>query len=396
MWHRYHETEARSGRAGGGLLGGLLLGAGLMYVLDPAGGRRRRALFRQKINRSIHRTQDVAGATARDLSHRMHGVLAELRGRRRPDGADDQILAERVRAKMGRYVSHPHAIKVHVEDGCAILSGPILAREVDGLVHAVALVRGIHDVESRLEVHETPEGVPALQGEGRTRPVLSARDQWPPALRLAGAVGGGVLVTAGLLRRDGLGLAAAGLGALTAARALTNLPARRLFGAGAGRRAIEVHKSVELLAPIREVFEFWKNFENFPRFMEHVREVRVAGDGRSRWVVDGPAGVPVEWDALVTRIVPDQLVAWKSAEGSAVQSEGIVTFHDLGDGRTRVDIHLAYNPPGGAIGHAFARLFQRDPKHQIAEDLVRLKSLFEQGVTRAHGHRVTRDDVFRH
>jgi uncharacterized membrane protein len=147
---------------------------------------------------------------------------------------------------------------------------------------------------------------------------------------------------------------------------------------------------------VRELFQFWKNFENFPKFMEHVRDVRVTSDGRSHWVVDGPAGVPVEWDALVTRIVPDQLIAWKSVEGAPVQSAGMVTFHDLGDGRTRVEIHLSYNPPGGAIGHAFARLFQRDPKHQIAEDMVRLKSLFEQGATRAHGHRVTRDDTFRH
>jgi uncharacterized membrane protein len=147
---------------------------------------------------------------------------------------------------------------------------------------------------------------------------------------------------------------------------------------GGGRRAVEVQKTININAPVEQVFEFWRNFENFPRFMSNVRAVRDDGGGRSHWTVAGPAGVPVSWDAEITRLEPDQLIAWKSVPGSAVANAGIIRF-DRVEGGTRIDIKLAYNPPAGAIGHGVAWLFGADPKSEIDADLVRMKTMIETG-----------------
>jgi uncharacterized membrane protein len=144
-----------------------------------------------------------------------------------------------------------------------------------------------------------------------------------------------------------------------------------------------VQKTITVNAPIEQVWELWSNFENFPHFMSHVKEVRKLDEGRSHWVVAGPAGVPVEWDAVITDWVPHQLIAWKSVEGSTVDSAGRVRFQTLQDRSTEIDVQLSYNPPAGAVGHAVAALFGADPKRAMDEDMVRLKSLLEEGKTRA-------------
>jgi uncharacterized membrane protein len=93
--------------------------------------------------------------------------------------------------------------------------------------------------------------------------------------------------------------------------------------------------------------------------------------------------VSVEWDAVVTDWVPSQLIAWKSVEGSTVETAGRVRFEPTGDDRTEIDVQMSYNPPAGALGHAVATLFGADPKRAMDEDMVRLKSLLEEGKTRA-------------
>src|SRR5207244_6535398 len=112
-----------------------------------------------------------------------------------------------------------------------------------------------------------------------------------------------------------------GLG--VAARAASNLQLKRVLGTGGGRRAVDVHKTITIAAPVEHVFAFWREYENFPRFMSHVREVRDLGGQRSRWTVAGPAGMPVEWDAELTQVVPNQVLAWKTVGGSTVEHAGI-------------------------------------------------------------------------
>jgi uncharacterized membrane protein len=180
-------------------------------------------------------------------------------------------------------------------------------------------------------------------------------------------------------------------GATLAARALTNLELRRLFGIGAGRRAVVIQKAIDVNAPVGEVFAFWSQYENFPRFMSNVRDVRRISDARSRWTVVGPAGVPVEWDTEETVREPDRLIGWKTIPGAAVAHSGVVRFEPTAVGGTRVQIRISYNPPGGALGHGLATLLGSDPKRAMDEDLVRFKSLLEDGRTRAHGQSVRRD-----
>ena len=113
-------------------------------------------------------------------------------------------------------------------------------------------------------------------------------------------------------------------------------------------------------------------------------------EGRSSWKVRGPAGIIFEWDAVITRIEPGRLLAWKSVEGAMVENAGVIRFEDAGGGKTRLDIRLSYNPPAGAFGHAFARLLGADPKKQMDDDLLRFKSLMELG--KATGHETVKRD----
>jgi uncharacterized membrane protein len=212
-------------------------------------------------------------------------------------------------------------------------------------------------------------------------------------MRLVAGLGGGWLMLSGLRRGGPLGLLKGLLGAGLALRTATNLPPRRLFGYGGGRRAIEVQKTVNIDAPVERVYQLWSNFGNFPRFMAHVREVRDLGGGRSHWKVAGPAGASVEWNAILTKQVANQLLGWRSADGEDVKSAGLVRFEPNPDGGTRVTVRLAYNPPAGALGHAVASLFGADPKRAMDEDLLRLKSLLEEGRTTAEGREVHRRDL---
>jgi osmotically-inducible protein OsmY len=153
-------------RAGEILLAGLA-GAALMYVLDPARGRRRRALMRDQAIHAGHELRglgDAAESRARDLRNRARGVVVEARHRFRREEVDDDILVLRVCSGLGHVLANPGAVEVTAEHGCVTLTGPALADEVDRLLAAVEAVPGVRDVVSRLDVHAEPGSVPGLQG----------------------------------------------------------------------------------------------------------------------------------------------------------------------------------------------------------------------------------------
>ena len=139
-------------------------------------------------------------------------------------------------------------------------------------------------------------------------------------------------------------------------------------------RGIEVTRTMTVEAPVERVYEFWNDFENFPRFMSHVREVRRTGPDRTHWVVAGPGGARIEWDAVVTRRVPNERIEWRTVEGSLVEHEGAVRFQPAG-GSTDIEVRLVYRPLGGALGHGLAALFGSDPDSTIADDLSRVAAL---------------------
>lgn len=165
------------------ILVGVGVGAALAYMLDPQVGARRRALVRDKVILASRKTRDCTDATARDLANRTRGIAAATRGRFFSEDVDDERLVERVRSKLGRVSSHPRALDVRAEAGEVTLYGPILAREVDDVLSTVAAVRGVRSVINELEAHESAEGIPSLQGEGRVAgPSIDILQRnWAPA-----------------------------------------------------------------------------------------------------------------------------------------------------------------------------------------------------------------------
>ena len=376
-------------------VGGVGIGAGLMYYFDIDRGRRHRAMLRDQLVHALIAGEDGLDKTLRDLSHRLGGLTAELRYRLAEENVPDDVLVARVRSRIGRIVSHPGALDIIANQGEVTVRGPILTREVDPVLVAVASVPGVHAVHNELEAHEHPDKVSALMGDAKApgdRFEL-LQENWSPAARLAVGTIGSTLGLYALQRRGILGTMAGVLSVGMLARAIFNLPLATLLGLSSSRRAVDIHKTITVNAGVERVFDLWTNFENFPRFMAHVDEVKRLGDNRYYWKVEGPAGTKVAWDAIVTKLIPNQLVAWKSVEGTPVRNAGMVRFQQNPDGSTRMDIQLSYNPPGGVLGHLVASLFGADPKHAMDDDLVRFKSLVEVGKTTAHGQHVTMDQI---
>lgn len=171
------------------LLGGVGLGAGLMYLLDPDGGGRRRALARDKAVHGLKVSGQALRKTSLDLGNRTRGLVAQAGSRLRKGDAEIQVLEARVRSELGRHASHPSAIQVQCEDDRVILSGSVLASELDKLLHQVKKVKGVHHVENRLEIRESDEG-----SNGRfSLPAVNKRNAVLGLGALAGTVGLGLL-----------------------------------------------------------------------------------------------------------------------------------------------------------------------------------------------------------
>jgi osmotically-inducible protein OsmY len=186
------------------LLSGAALGASAMYLMDPRTGARRRALIRDQVVRATHKTGDALDALGRDAANRARGLAAETRNRMRSDSSDARKLQERVRAELGRVVSHPRAVDVYVSaDGCVCLTGPVLMEEADAAISAIQSVKGVQEVDDRLERYASTEHVPSLQG-GRTRPGRRSalmQASWSPTTRALVCLGSTALAV-------GLGYAA--------------------------------------------------------------------------------------------------------------------------------------------------------------------------------------------
>ncbi|MBA2565349.1 MAG: DUF2892 domain-containing protein [Gemmatimonadetes bacterium] len=214
-----------------------------------------------------------------------------------------------------------------------------------------------------------------------------------PIERWASVSGGAALALYGLLRRDlaGLGLALAG-GALIERGATGHCRVYGALGLGTAEETrspvasvphntgVKVERSVTVARAPRELYAFWRQFENLPRFMDHLESVTDLGEGRSRWVAKAPLGRTVGWDAEIHNELPNELIAWRSLPGSEVDNAGSVQFRELPEGRgSVVRVVLEYRPPAGKAGAVLARLLGEDPEKQVREDLRRFKQVMEAG-----------------
>ncbi len=212
--------------------------------------------------------------------------------------------------------------------------------------------------------------------------------------RWASAIGGGALAIYGITRGSLGGIALALVGAALVQRGYSghcNLYEAIGYNSAGdsslrnsenvsvpAERGIKVEKSVMIKRRPEELYRFWRNFENLPRFMNHLEAVHVNGPERSHWVAKGPAGKSVEWDAEIYNEKEGELIAWRTLEGYEVASAGSVRFEPAAGG-TLVRVTLKYDPPGGKLGAFVARLFGENPARQIEEDLGRFKQLMETG-----------------
>ena len=142
-------------------------------------------------------------------------------------------------------------------------------------------------------------------------------------------------------------------------------------------------KSILVKAPVAQCFQIWSNFENFPHFMKNIKSVQYVGPNITHWVVDGPLGRSIEWDAETTLLEPDTRIAWNSTEGD-IKTSGQVTFTELGEGDTQVTVMMKHVPPAGLVGTIVDKLFV-NPAEQIEEDLRNFKAYAEGMTSRIDG-----------
>ena len=311
----YSEAAATS-RSVLAIAAGIALGAGLMFLLDPRSGRRRRALLSDQVTRGLKGSRDFSRKVGTDARNRASGLYQQARSAVQREATDEEQQAEGA-AESGR------------------------AREPEYL-----------------------------------------QDNWSPAPRVfAGAMGLGLLATGfSGPRSSATSAALSATGAALLLRAAIKRPVTRQVSFGAdAEQGFMIQKAVEVYAEVDEVYGAWRALENFPQFMTHVREVTPIGERRYRWVVDGPAGVAVTWDAEITNDIPNEVIAWRTVPEAPVQSSGEVRFEPTSTGGTRIQVRMWYRPPANLVGHAAAWMFGRDPKHQMDEDLLRFKSFLETG-----------------
>ena len=180
------------------------------------------------------------------------------------------------------------------------------------------------------------------------------------------------------VRRSDRGRIAVAAAAVAGVTALDLICSQRLSRPSGG--AIRVAQAVTINRAPEELYRFWRDFQNLPRFMKHLESVRETGNRRSHWVAKAPAGRKVEWDAEITEDRPNELIAWRSLEGADVDNVGSVRFERASGGRgSIVKVEMLYSPPAGALGAAVARLFGENPEWQVKDDLRRFKQVMETG-----------------
>ncbi len=417
-------------------LGGAALGAVVMYMLDPDRGAPRRAQSGAKLRQLGRQTGDALDKAVHGFGARMGQSDSSPRG----VGARDNLVRD------DRYRSaDPHG-----DAGSQRWAGEASARQnrVGGMLKkgaesirralssdtarsGAAGYRSETEATSRFGSQSAPHAQTDPQSHSRYTPSESQSPQpysepysqshsqpysqpysQSDALSASQAsqsgTRGGAMAP---YRARGSGMRGAalagggvlGLAALTAPRSpagiVMGLAALALLLRGSGKRPIssmlghaghaqpvEVEKTIRIDASPEQVFDLFANYENFPRYMSNVVEVRDLGNRRSHWIVKGPAGTQFAWNAVLTELSRPHRLAWESEPDAEVAQAGSILFEPL-HGGTRVTVRMTYHPPAGAVGSAVASMLGRDPKRQMDEDLARMKSLVERGAMTHAGPR---------
>ena len=349
----YADTdEAAAGGSGfiAGALTGAVLASAITWLLDPQSGSQRRTMVRERASTAYQRGRQGIGTAG----ERARGYAQQARGYAQRGG-------ERIR-QMRSGSGGMGAGGMGASGAAAGLDASTGDSGSYGSAYGSSYESGAGDTGGSAggSTQWLQQAQQMLQGGGRGSQFAT------------GAAGLG-LAGWGLSRRGPLGLALGALGLYLVATAA------RQKGGSQVESGIEVENEVTVDRPIHEVWEFVRDIETWPRFMQHVQEIRATGDRRSHWRVDGPAGVVAEWDAETTEQVPNERISWRTLPGSMVESEGSLELENDGSGGTRVRLRMIYSPPAGAAGHVVAKLFGRDPQTESTHDLQNLKQAIEGG-----------------
>ena len=374
------------------LVGGAAAGALLMFLLDPDRGSARRATSTTALKNAGSRTGSALGNAWHGIGERI-GSAARQAGDSASELLDDAAktgakLLDDAGSSAGKYADDAgkYAGKYADEAGTrasrmlesAKPNGAARRTYEDARDSASDLIASAADSASAAA---SRLGRMASQAAGSASHALhlDERDLVSSLLRNPAVVGGGLLGLIGLFRRSPLVAAAGVAGLALAARSggSGGSIVSNLFGSGRAKR-IDLEKTIRIDAAPDEVYEMWANYENFPRFMSHVVEVRDIGKRRSHWTVQGPAGTQFEFDSVLTEQNRNRRLAWRSEPGAQIPNSGSVEFEPYRGG-TLVTVRLSYSPPAGALGHAVASLFGSDPKGQMDDDLARMKHYIERG-----------------
>ncbi|MDM5178041.1 SRPBCC family protein [Massilia sp. DJPM01] len=297
-------------------LGGAALGALAMYMMDPDRGVARRARSGERLRELGHQSGDMLGKVVHDVG-------------------------ERIGAGAG------------VDPGAQASGG--------GSAHGAA----------------TSPAATGAADDLADRRASPARSPWPASPHKAAMPGGDMRGLGGMLsRRMPLAAAMALAGVALLMRSVRNGALPGLVRQQGHSDTTEIEKTIRIEATPEQVYDLWADYENFPRFMANVIEVRDLGKRRSHWVVRGPAGSAFTLDAVLTEQVRPRRLAWRSEPGAEIEQSGSVRF-DPADGGTLATVRLSYRAPAGAVGRAVATLFGANPEHELEEDLERMKNLLE-------------------
>jgi uncharacterized membrane protein len=199
--------------------------------------------------------------------------------------------------------------------------------------------------------------------------------------RWASIIGGGAMVLTGLQQRSlkGILTAVAG-GGLVYQGTQGNSTVKQVQDAVGLDHAIRVEKTVTINRSAAELYTFWRDFQNLPKFMKHLKAVQVQDERHSHWQASAPLNQSIEWDAVIVNDEPNHLIAWTSINDAPIENSGFVRFQPAtGDRGTEVKVVMEYQPPGGVLGTAIAKLFGEEPEQQIGDELNRFKQLMEAG-----------------
>jgi len=366
------------------LLGGAAAGALLMYILDPDRGGARRAHSVAAVRHAGSRTSSALGNVWRGAGARLGAAAdnmadaagdraADLAAAAKPDGAASTIksslsrLGHAAGEVLDDTISRAKSVASRAGDAASDAvskAGSAMSRSGDTTGDLASRVTSRANRAADLARNTVSSGI------DDARSALRATD-WRATARNPAVLGGGLLGLYGLARRSPLGLVLGLAGAALLARGVTGKPLRSLLStrqlgdrlggtlsstlSGGLSQTIDFEKSIHIDASPEEVYDLWNNYENFPRFMSHVVEVKDLGRRRSHWVVKGPGGSEFAWNSVLTEQTRPHRLAWRSEPGAEIPQSGSIQFEPHRGG-THVTVRMSYTPPAGVIGHGLATL----------------------------------------